>query len=696
MIKMSDLEEFHKLLIADVQRDADSDGLIAVESFFEMAGELLTEAGEIESSNRNYFEGKVSGQIAQIDGYGGDPADGDGILSLVLCDFEITDELRLIHKDKLKVLVNRMFRFLKASLSDSFRSSLEESSAGFGVAELIASRWKSINKIKLILLTNADSRARVDSMRVRELDGKTITFSVWDIKRLKQFMDQGQVRENPTIDFENDFSGGLPVLAVSGNDLTFDSYLAVISGPKLVEIYDKWGPRLLEANVRSFLQARSKVNKGIRNTIQTEPLMFFSYNNGLSATVDFLETKLTDEGLKLTQAHNLQIVNGGQTTASLHAAMKTHSNELQQVNVQLKLTVIPPDDSETVVPRICEFANSQNRVNAADFFANHPFHINTERLSRKILAPKGLNGYRETKWFYERSRGQYADERYRRTPAERRQFDSEYPRSQFLTKTDLAKYENTWNCKPNIVSLGAQKNFADFARNLEKIWGEKGSNFHDRWYKHMIAKAIVFKETERLVSRSEWYERGYRANIVTYSIAKLIYDLSKKGKLIDLDKIWMNQVISPTLSDALEITGAEAQYVIRNPTPGPRAITNFSEWAKKIQCWDNLKKSVLVYHEGIDSILMSFDENKEYNKEAKKVKNIDDGAESQIKVMELGAQYWAKALEWAISERLLTEKERGVIKTCSYIPNRFPSEKQCIIAMEALKKLEEEGFTENL
>ena len=170
--------------------------------------------------------------------------------------------------------------------------------------------------------------------------------------------------------------------------------------------------------------------------------MFFSYNNGPSATAGAIEVEQTDLGLRLLRADNLQIVNGGQTTASLHAARKTFAEQLELVHVQMKLTIVPREQSEQVVPRISEYANSQNKVNAADFFANHPFHIRTEELSRKVLA-RGEDGYRDTKWFYERARGQYADERGRRTIAERKRFDAEFPRSQFLTKTDLAKFENT-------------------------------------------------------------------------------------------------------------------------------------------------------------------------------------------------------------------------------------------------------------
>lgn len=689
---MSDIEEFHHQLIADVQGDADVLGLVTVEAFFEMVGELLTEAGEIEGANRSYYEGVFSRGNLQIDGYGGDPRDGDGVLSLILCDFALDSEIRTQNKDHIQRLLQRLYKFLTASLKVEFRNQLEETSPGYGVADLIATTWKGVEKVKLIIVTNGDFRARADAANVKDLDGKPVTLSVWDLKRLKQYMEQGQARANLVIDFEKDFGGGIPLLAASGGETSLESYLAVIPGKHLAAIYEKWGARLLEANVRSFLQARGKVNRGIRDTIQKEPDMFFPYNNGLSATADSICVERTEDGLVLNSADNLQIVNGGQTTASLHAARKLFAEQLEKVYVQLKLTIVPQEQSEMVVPRISEYANSQNKVNAADFFSNHPFHIRTEELSRKVLA-RGEDGYRDTKWFYERARGQYADERGRRTIAERKKFDAEFPRNQFLSKTDLAKFENTWVCMPQIVSLGAQKNFAEFAKNIGQRFGTKGTAFDELWFKRMIAKAIVFRATEKLVSGAEWYEGGYRANIVTYAIAKLVHDVEERGMLVDLDAIWRSQDVSLDLKAALAVTAAEAQDVITSP---PEGIRNFSEWAKKQPCWKWLEERELNYPEGFDRVLISPDIANERVRESKSEKAVENSVEAELEVHKLGAPFWAEARNWARERGLLSPRENGVLEMCAAIPSKMPSDKQCTIAINALEKLKEEGFSETV
>ena len=690
---MSELNEFNHQLIADIQGDADVMGLVTVEAFFEKVGELLTEAGEIDEANRAYYEGSYSRGPLQVDGYGGDPRDTDGVLSLILCDFSINEDVRVLNKEHIQRLQQRLFRYLSASLKDDFRNQLEETSSSFGLADLISTAWKSVDKVKLIIVTNGNFSARSDADDIEAVDGKQITLSVWDLKRLKQFMEQGQVRADLAIDFENDFGGGVPLLKASGGHSSFESYLAVIPGSQLAEIYDKWGPRLLEANVRSFLQARGKVNQGIRTTIREAPNMFFPYNNGLSATGDAIEVKRSESGLQLVRADNLQIVNGGQTTASLHAARKAFPEQLGQIHVQMKLTIVPHRQSEEVVPRISEYANSQNKVNAADFFANHPFHIRIEELSRRILSPAGQSGYRETKWFYERARGQYADERGRRTPAERKKFDAEYPRSQFFTKTDLAKFENTFDCLPYIVSLGAQKNFAAFAKNIGKRWGSDGTEFDELWFKRMIAKTILFRAMEKAVSAAEWYEGGYRANIVTYGIAKVVHDAKQRGRLIDLDTIWRQQRISSDLQEVLLLAGRAAQNVIMGP---PEGVRNFSEWAKKEICWKWLSERSVKYPPKLDRVLISSEMASSLVREARAEKAVDNSVNAEIEVHRLGSTYWASLRDWARGRDVLTPKEIGVVDTCAAIPRKMPSEKQCTIALASLEKAKSEGFESGL
>lgn len=682
---MEELREFHRELIADVQGDADAMGQITGEAFLEKVAEILDEAGEVSSLSLGYFHGQHAKKTIQVDGFGWDPADEDGVLSLVICEFVRSDEPQSIINADIKKLLTRLVDFTAAARDRDFREGLEETSNGFVLADLMCRVWKQIAKIKLILVTNRVNTARTDAQSVGSIGGIPVTSNVWDLSRIQRFVSSGQTREDLIINFADDFDEAVPVLRASQEGSPLDSYIAVISGVQLAAIYDKWGARLLEANVRSFLQARNKVNRGIRDTIRDDPSMFFSYNNGLTATAEGVEIAEMGEGLFLMSADNFQIVNGGQTTASIHAARKLSPEQLKGVFVQMKLTVVPPSLAEVVVPNISQFANSQNKVNAADFFANHPFHVRMEEFSRRVLAPAGDEYFRETKWFYERARGQFADERGRRSISERKQFDAMYPRTQFLTKTDLAKFENSYRRKPHIVSYGSQKNFAELAKTIGDEWAKGDAGFDEIWFKRLIAKAIIFRNLERLVPGQSWYAGGYRANIVTYALAKIVHDAESWKRVIDLDQVWRLQRVPGILERAILAAAEAANAVITQPPPGVR---NLSEWAKKLACWGELAKRPVAYEADFKAALIDPEEARANKVEERRERAIKSGVEAQTEVVSQGGDYWAQLLAFGNSIKKLSDREAGILQSCSLIPSKIPSERQAQAALAIADKLE--------
>jgi hypothetical protein len=679
------MTQFHREFIADVQGDADAMGLITAEAFLEKVADILDEAGEVSGLDLCYYEGRNDRKALQVDGYGWDPKSDEGVLNLVVCDFVLSDEPQSIVKTDANRLLMRLVNFVSAARTREFRESLEETSSAFALADLIVRVWKQITKIKLILVTNRTNKSTTDADPVGTIGGVPVTSNIWDLSRLERFISSGQTREDLIIDFAEDFGDPVPVLKASFEGAPFDSYIAVIPGSQLSAIYDKWGARLLEANVRSFLQARNKVNRGIRDTIRDDPAMFFSYNNGLTATAESVEIADMGEGLLLMSANNFQIVNGGQTSASIHAARKLAPEQLNSVFVQMKLTVVPPEKAEDVVPRISEYANSQNKVNAADFFANHPFHVRMQEFSRRVLAPAGDAQYRETKWFYERARGQFADERARRTAGERKKFDAEFPRSQFFAKTDLAKFENSFRCKPHIVSLGAQKNFGDIAQAIGEEWSKSESRFDEVWYKRLIAKAIMFRNLERLVPGQPWYAGGYRANIVTYALAKVAHDAEARKKVIDFDQVWRLQRLPVPLERAMLAAAEAANHVLTNPPPGVR---NISEWAKKQACWAELAKYAVSYDRDFEDVLIDPEEANSYKREQRREREQISGVQAQAEVVSLGGEYWSKVLAFGRSINKLNPKEASILSVCAQLPARVPSEKQSLAALSIVDRLE--------
>lgn len=687
---MSDVAGYFQELMADVRYDADVSGIMTVEAFFEKVKDRLTEAGELETVDRAFYEFGDGGQRLRIDGYGGDPRDADGILGLVICDFKETAAPQTISKTDLPPLFNPLMRYLKKARQPAFRDGLNEVSPGFQVSDLVITTWSQITKIKLILVSNREYVGKVDAMPAGVMDGIPVTYNVWDLARLEKWDSTGQASEDRTIDFAGEFGGSLPALQASKASELLESYLLVIPGQQLAAIYDKWGARLLEANVRSFLQARAATNKGIARTIRDTPDLFFSYNNGISATADSIEVTEGNGGLKINSITNLQIVNGGQTTGSVHAALRTAKEKLDEVFVQMKLTVVPRDLSEEIVPKISEYANTQNKVNAADFFSNHPFHVRMQEFSRRIIAPRNEGSRHETKWFYERARGQYLDERTKRKDAARKKFELENPKSQLFSKTDLAKFEHSATGLPYVVSTGAQKNFAAFAKATGEAWDKSDVKFDETWYKRLIAKAIMFKALEVSVPKQSWYQGGYRANIVTYAIAKVSHDASASGKqVLDLDSLWRRQSVpDPLLRALLKAAEASAEVIVSPPA----GIRNMGEWAKKQACWAEVKNTDIAYDEDFDTCLIDPTDARTEVRQVRADRAMISGIEAQIKVTNAGAAFWAKLLEWGRSHRKLSPREAKSLEICASYPKKIPNDIQCQQAVSVLDRLTEEGF----
>lgn len=686
---MSELPEYHQNLMADIRREADASGVFPVEAFFDRMTERLTEAGEFEVADRAYYQSGEGRQRLRIDGYAGDPRDSGGVLGLIVCDFVGSEDIQTFGKGDVPPILNPLIRFLKKARTEDFRDAMNEVSPAFQVSDLIITTWSQVTKVKLILVSNRQYIGRDDAVKLQELDDVPVTWSVWDLARFERFDRSGQAREDMVIDFAGDFGGPLPALKASQSGAALESYLLIVPGEQLASIYDRWGARLLEANVRSFLQARAKTNKGIQKTIKEEPELFFPYNNGLSATADDVTCVRTDDGLGIASISNLQIVNGAQTTGSIHTGLKNAREQLPQVFVQMKLTVVPPDRSEEIVPKISEFANTQNKVNAADFFSNHPFHIRIEQFSRSVIFTAREGERHDSKWFYERSRGQFINARGRLTPAQQKKFDLEFPKAQLFSKTDLAKFEYSAAGQPHIVSRGAQKNFAEFAKEIGEAWAKSDARYDELWYRRLIAKALIFKKLEIEVPKQPWYEGGYRANIVTFAMAKVFHDATSEKQVLDVDAIWRRQAVSDALLRALLVAAAEANDVITHP---PVGVRNMSEWAKQQACWNGLQGRQLDYEDDFASCLTLVESLRSAVRDAKAQAALTEGINVQTEVVNLGTEFWANVMQWGKAERKLSPKDLQILQICMSMPRRIPSDFQAKHAMDVLQRMKDQGY----
>ncbi|MBI9080165.1 MAG: AIPR family protein [Pseudodesulfovibrio sp.] len=685
------VQEYYHDFRQGFMADAEANSSFQLESFVELVAQDLVEANVMDGFEFCHY--RALG--IRVDGYW---LDEEGVLNLLIADFECRDKLASLTKTDVKAIFKRVTNFFESSRDKCLYEILDETTPEYGLSRQIADRKKSIRRVNFYLLSERTLSDQFKSYDAPDESVIPMTYHIWDMSRLyRQDSSKGH-KEPLNLDLLELFGTGISCLPAHLGEDTFPSYLIVMPGDILSKLYDKHGARLLEQNVRTFLQARGNVNKGIRNTITNEPDMFFAYNNGITATAQSVETGSNNQGLQITKIKDLQIVNGGQTTASLFHTYNKNKDEvsLEKVFVQMKLSVIDSEESETVVPLISEYANTQNKVSASDFFSNHPFHIRIEGFSRRKYVPAKDGEQRETKWFYERARGQYADEQTKLTETEKKRFKAEHPRNQMFVKTDLAKFENVWDEHPKWVCLGAQKNFAQFAKRIGKEWVLSPDNFNEFFYQRLIARGIIFRRTEKLISAQPWYDGGHRAKILANTLASLSEVCKRKKVAIDYLKIWNEQEVYASLLDSITIT---AKLVNDDITHPPEGISDIGEWCKKEACWARLQTIIPELEEALPNEFwddtVSFKEQAAKAKDAKTTQKIDDGINAQKQVVEIPSTQWAMVLKEGLKGKFLSPKEANLLRIAQKIPMKIPSEKQCKLLVAILAKAEKEGVVLN-
>jgi hypothetical protein len=574
---MSDIET--EDFAVQLQQDLLSEASVAGEErmirdvFVERMVADLCEVGELEDGAACFHQTRG----VEVSGY--NLSEDNHLLDLFGVVLTQTAPPPTVPKSDVDTCIRRLRGFLDRARTGGY-ADREEALPVFDMFLRISQAWPEISRIRLFVFT--DGVTTIDRVAEISVDDIPVSVHVWDLRRLQRLVTSGRKEEPVNIDFLSRFGRPIPCLAAEQPGSDYQTILAIMPGDVLMDIYGEYGSRLLQLNVRSFLQARGKVNQGIRRTILREPDRFLAYNNGISATASAVKlTILPEGGLGIQSLDNLQIVNGGQTTASLyHTAVKDRAN-IDDIYVQMKLTIVEPERLEEIVPLISLYANTQNRVNEADFSANHPFHVEMEKLSRAVWAPAVDGSQRQTRWFYERARGQYQDALSREgTPAKQRQFKEIHPPAQKFSKTDLAKFEMSWDQLPHVVSLGAQKCFREFTLLLA---ARPDLPVDQAYFQDLIAKAILFRRTEKLVSSLQL--GGYRANVVSYVIALLS---ERSRRRIDLAAIWRHQRLTAELDNAiLDLAPRVHGLLLQAAGQG-----NVTEWAKKPACWERMRRQV--------------------------------------------------------------------------------------------------------
>ena len=682
-----ELRDFRDGLIA--QALADRDPKQPQAKFADLAGQMLEEAEELSDYMACAFRG--SGPRRRnlgIDGYAFD--DADDSLCVVIAVFDGTSDPITLTQTAAKTEFVKLTAFLEEALEPGTEYMPQGDQPAADFVELIQSHRGSITRLRLYLVSDGLLSDRIRDWPESEIRGIPVEFHIWDISRFHAAASSRRGREALTVDFAAIAPGGVPCLHASLHQSDYSGYLCVLPGETLAAIYDRYGSRLLEGNVRSFLGKTGKVNKAMRETILQRPGMFFAFNNGIAATATSVDVAMTQDGPRLMQATDLQIVNGGQTTASLAFSRRKDGADLSGIFVQMKLSVVSELLAGELIPKISEYANKQNKVSDSDLFSNHEYHRQLEALSRRIPAPPKPGSQKTTIWFYERARGQYRIETANMSPGERARFEAEHPKDQVINKTDLAKIENSWLRRPVDVSKGAQKNFDAFSKYIVAEWAASPLQFNDEYFRTIVAHAIVFKTLESLVPKQPWYDGGYRANIVTFSIAKLVQIVEDLGGDLALNTpaIWKQQAISAALTEQLLLIAKSMYEVITHPEQG---IENVTEWCKKDLAWTKAIDARVEALPEFRNELISRQRIVDAKRDAADDARIDRGIEAVTAVIEFTSARWKEVRQWGQTRNLLTPREDSLLLVAATF-GKIPSEKQAEAILGIRAKLQQEGL----
>lgn len=601
-IENIELNKFYSSLMQDIvaTQSTDDEGAISEQVFTQYAVDLLASVGESENVVVKYDEkGLGTPKQHKINAYA--ISENYETVDLFITVYSGTDEITKISSQEIETAAKRILNFFRKAIytledekvkyfKGEYVDEIEESSEIFQFAYTLAKSQdikENLVRVNAFILTNGIYKGDFPSNTT--ISGYNFYYKVFDIESLYNITEKSHIPIE--INFKED-GFIVPCIPSPSVNEEYQSYLAIIPGEALASIYERFGSRLLEQNVRSFLQFNGKINKGIRTTIMKEPEMFLAFNNGIAATADEIELVDSEDGNGkiISVVKDLQIVNGGQTTASIYHTQKKDKADISNIFVQVKLSVVKNKEKfSEIVSRISEYANTQNKVSVSDLSSNRPYHIELEKLSRSIFTPITDNKPLQTKWFYERARGQYKTAILKEgfTPSRKRAFDLKNPKQQLFTKEELAKYINAYEeitdgkkilIGPHYVVRGNQKNYVQFMNYcLEK-------KINNVYFEDTIAKAILYRAAEKAYGIKPNAIGDMRYITVPYAIT-LLNCLTKNQ--IDLYKIWKAQDISEQLKSLLHQMMRTIEPFIKNTAPGGL----YGEWAKKEDCWIQVKNN---------------------------------------------------------------------------------------------------------
>lgn len=427
-----------------------------------------------------------------------------------------TDEYTVTNASKsiLDTKIKEAIRFLEKTFSNELINDVSEAR---DLQEQLIEQKKinNLERIDLCIITDSliDQNNLPSKILLQNVDMECRIY-YWDIRRWDAIKRSKSKREPININFNSsDFNlYNVPYLHKSTGK-SLDYYLTIFPGDLIADLYDIYNTRLLENNVRVFLSATQNANKGIRNTIGdnegADAFKFFSYNNGISATAESLEV----ENGRINKILDFQIVNGGQTTASIHYSRKKDLNKLTEVYVAVKITALQKNDEYSkIVSKISQAANTQSSIATSDFYANDKQLVLLEQLALKNPTQNHLD--RNIFYYFERMKGQYnVSKSSQGTPKQEKIWEDSYPKNLLFNKLDFSRWSNMLMELPYHAAEGSEKQFKTFMENkyFERMDLNLGS------FKTLIGFGLMFKRIYKLCGTASGKIDLYPSRIIDFS-----------------------------------------------------------------------------------------------------------------------------------------------------------------------------------
>ena len=394
-------------------------------------------------------------------------------------------------KQEITKSINEVVRFIEKTFSKSLINDVSETK---NLQDQLLNHYQKgvLERIDIYIVT--DSVIEQDDLETC-VNITSIDFDCriyyWDLKKWNDLKRSKSKRLPINIDFnEKEFQIYNVDFIEKKINNSLSYFLTIFPGNLLSDIYDYNKTSVLENNVRVFLSANRKANSSIRKTIKESPSNFFSYNNGISATAESMEIV----NGKISKINDFQIVNGGQTTATIHYANKKDKRSLEEIFVAVKITALKKDEYYAdTVSKISKAANTQTAIKPSDFYANNPFLIDIERLSLKHPYKNKEDKY--SYYFFERMAGQYnVTKNSRGTDKNIEIWESSHPKALSFNKIDIARWYNSMELMPFMAALSAEKQFTNFME--EKDFKRKEMTIGR--YKTLVGFGLLFSRARKL------------------------------------------------------------------------------------------------------------------------------------------------------------------------------------------------------